>query len=192
MICHVVCEGPADALLLRRLLEPEVPGDDSRVHIIEAGGWSLADSTARSILAVRHEPVALVVDADGTSPEVVEERRRFLEESLGAVSTSPNLFRVFLFVPEMEAIVFQGTTPDQLKKHLKRGIPYPLPAEMKLEARYAPRRVLESIGITPGKLQQLLATMDLSSAKETTIARDLRKFVFDHLGTVRSQRSAAR
>ncbi len=191
MICHVVAEGKTDTLVLQHLLEPEVPRGDARVRIIGAGGWSLADSTARTILAVHREPVALVVDADATSPDRVDERRQFLEWSLRSVASSPSLFRVFLFVPQMEALFFEGDIPKQLRRHFKPGVRYPLTAEMKLEAKYAPRRVLEEVGLGADRLARVLHEIDLGAAKAAPVAADFRKFVLEKSARSRSDALAS-
>ena len=48
--CVVVTEGEGDACLLRALLGVEA--DDPEVAVVAAGGWSAADSLARSYLVV--------------------------------------------------------------------------------------------------------------------------------------------
>ena len=79
----VVTQGEDARLLLETLLD--IAPDDSRIRVVAAGGWSGADSYARSLLMHNIENVALVVDAGGSDPKQVEYRKHFLRGSLGEI-----------------------------------------------------------------------------------------------------------
>src|SRR5258708_32327690 len=100
----IVTEGEQDRLLLQALLNIEA--DDPDIRVMAAGGWSSADSLARSFLVRGEDNVALVVDADTTDPDLVEERKRFLLRSLGSLSSSAD-WRIFVIAPEIEALLFR-------------------------------------------------------------------------------------
>jgi hypothetical protein len=92
MKCHVVVEGPTDAELFNRLLA-DLPLAE-RPRIVVAGGKMRCISVARSILALKREPVVVVVDADSTEPDALDEQRGYLEFEMRAVST-PAAWKVF-------------------------------------------------------------------------------------------------
>lgn len=78
----LITEGDSDKLLINRLLSGQ--GVDN-VNILVAGGWSSADSLARSILIHGDTNVAVVVDADSVDPIQADERQRFIEASLAQI-----------------------------------------------------------------------------------------------------------
>ncbi|HLM73510.1 MAG TPA: hypothetical protein VK459_12485 [Polyangiaceae bacterium] len=171
MICNIVTEGKLDAEIVRKLLEPEIRSSDRRIHFTCAGGWSLAESTARSILAVRQEPVALIVNADSSRIDRIEERRRFLEESLREVATGA-VFHVVLFVPEIEVLFFH---PDVISQLL--GTSKELSDAERTRAEYEPKRVLESLGLSRDVISRKLPRLDLTPVKAHTDVAELRSFV---------------
>jgi hypothetical protein len=140
---RIVVEGESDETLLRRLLEPlnvRRPVFD----ILVGGGRSSADSLARTILAVRRQPVALVLDADTNNESMVSERYQFYNESLGQVAAS-SMFRVFLMVPELEVIFFQS--PDIIRSIT--GVK--ISREQVIRGRYEPKAVLKDAVDRGGK-----------------------------------------
>src|SRR5207244_323692 len=94
----------SDATLLRWLLADVA--NDPHVEFSAAGGWSGADSFARSLRIVGRGSVALVVDSDTTDSNLVEERRRFLQHSLREVRPG-NDFLVVVIAPEIEGLLFR-------------------------------------------------------------------------------------
>jgi hypothetical protein len=153
MNLHVVTEGPFDAALLSTLLAPEAVRSGVCLRFREAGGWSAADSLARSILAVRREPVVLVVDADG-GEERASERKAFLQSSLGAVAR-PDMFEVVVMAPALEMIFFQD---ESVLEHIA-GRP-PTDVE-RVRAEYEPVRALESMGVKRDRIPQSLRPEDV-------------------------------
>ena len=103
MIAYVVTEEPFDVALLSRVLPPELR---EGVEIVAAGGVSAAKSLARSLLVRRQTPVAIVIDADAVSPEVVQERRQSVEEVVESVAGNVPV-KVIVAVPHLEAILYQ-------------------------------------------------------------------------------------
>lgn len=135
MKCYVVCEGLADQLLLEGILKDEFLTDGTEVVVVRGGGWSGAESMARSILAVRQAPVALVVDADSSDPQLTREREAFLNASLGEFRSR---FQVFVVVPEIEVLLFKS--PELLER---AGLE--LSERDLLRAQYEPKRVLNEL-----------------------------------------------
>jgi hypothetical protein len=118
-----------------------------------AGGWSGADSLARSILAVRREPVVLVVDADGGT-ETAMEREAFLLESLGAVGRR-ELFEVVVFTPALEVLLFQD---DAFLGRIARRLPTEVE---RVRAEYDPKRVLEALEVRRDEIAGNLRHADI-------------------------------
>jgi hypothetical protein len=80
------------------------------IEIRAAAPSSSLYSAARTLLAVRDEPVALLLDADSTDPEAVARRRSSAEEVVGDVASAAPL-RVLVAVPALEALLFLGPDP---------------------------------------------------------------------------------
>ena len=102
MSVYVVAEGPCDAELLAKLLP------DSRragARFMDGKGKSSARSLARSLVAARHEPVALVLDADTTEEHLVREQRLITREFLRMASAGVPT-EVLLAVPSIEIVFF--------------------------------------------------------------------------------------
>lgn len=97
---HFVAEGKRDAHRLRAILKPH--GIDAR-HIINGGGKGAAISGARTILALKHHPVVLVLDADTTNETEIREERERLQELLSSASGGSDC-RAFLAVPTLDSI----------------------------------------------------------------------------------------
>jgi hypothetical protein len=167
--CTVITEGPADAALLEAVLalDPNV----ADVRVVAAGGWSSADSLARSMLIHGREDVALVVDADSTDPVVVNERQRFLEGSLREVVPTAE-WRVFVIAPEVEALLFE----DPAVAETVAG--RPLSEAELVRGRFQPREVLRQLlnGHSLTEAMGRLRHLDLSPLQQLPIVRELRDF----------------
>ena len=100
---YLVTEGDIDLAILKRVLPEAVA---TPVQFVAGRGLDSARSLARSLLASRHRPVALVVDADTDEQLAVQERVDFLNDYLqqGAGATR---FEVFAAVPEIEVLFFE-------------------------------------------------------------------------------------
>jgi hypothetical protein len=99
---YVVTEGQADADLLRRVLADDLVED---VEFVVGRGRSAAESLARSILAVKQTPVALIIDTNTTDERSIDEQVDFLRYYLDQGSGS-DAFEVIPAVPEIEAVLF--------------------------------------------------------------------------------------
>ena len=98
---YIVVEGQNDASALRRILPPAIK---EKCDFVIGDGKSSAISDARTILALSREPLVLVVDADDSDINRVEEQWKTLNQLLqSAASGTP--FSVFLAFPNMEYIM---------------------------------------------------------------------------------------
>jgi hypothetical protein len=108
MKTHVLAESNHCAIVLAKLLNSEkVAG---LIEIRAAAPSSYLYSAARTLLAVRGEPVVLLLDADSTDPDAVARLQLTAEELLGDVSASAP-FRVLIAVPALEALLFLRRDP---------------------------------------------------------------------------------
>jgi hypothetical protein len=142
MIHHVIAEGRTDIAVLKALLAPALSAAKGSVAVdfMEGGGWSAAESLARSILAIDREPVALVIDADSTSPTQIEERRAVTEGLLGLYAPRSR-WVVILMVPTIEELFF--TAPTFLAEML--GLKTKVPAAILQQARFEPKVALTKL-----------------------------------------------
>ncbi|MBI2301936.1 MAG: hypothetical protein HYU66_23790 [Armatimonadetes bacterium] len=150
--CTVVVEGITDRLLLERLLEEELASGLIR-RIVEAGGRSAAESLGRTVLAVRRQPVVVVMDADSTDQEAIAARRSYLESALAMVGPPP-LWRVVLAVPVLEACLLDH--PDVAADLLGHALS---PSELEL-AEEAPTLLLSRAGVRKPAIRDLVARLD--------------------------------
>jgi hypothetical protein len=100
---YLITEGATDEVILKKLLPAKIL---TNVQFVIGQGRYSAQSLARSILAARKMPVALVLDADTTQPEAIQEQYDFLHEALGqAAAGTP--FGIFLAKPEIEILLLE-------------------------------------------------------------------------------------
>ena len=103
MIAYIICESRSDIQILQAILPKQLLKE---VEFVAAGGISSVTSLARSIVVRRQVPVAIVVDADSTVPELVQMRTNSLTEIVESVSVNTPV-KVILFIPAIEAIFLQ-------------------------------------------------------------------------------------
>ena len=111
MIIHGLTESNTNTFLLVKLLYEE-----QSVGLIAlrcAAPTSSLYSTARTLLVVRNEPVALILDADSTDPEAADRRRQAAEEVIGAAAGAAP-FRILVSVPALESLLFHR--PDAVAR----------------------------------------------------------------------------
>ncbi len=165
----VVTEEESDVLLLRALI-----GEGSNtVEFVKSGGWSAADSLARSYLVDGQHDVALVVDADTYDPSAVEARRRFLTHSLASVALRTR-WQVFVIAPEIEALLFADR--HTLEELIGRAVS---DSEFQ-EGRFEPKQVLRRL--LPGQkwawfFQERLPQVDLTPLQNQKEIEHLRRFL---------------
>lgn len=175
---YVVTEGPRDAAMLKRILPEKIV---RVVEILAAGGIDSARALARSLLASRQLPVALVVDADSDDESTIRERLSFHEFYLrqGAAGTP---FRVFAAVPEIEALFFEDQAfVEQItqqrfsdkdwefaKRHPKECLARAMP-----EAALSSSAVLDSLtGTTVHAMQRHPLVRDLTEFLSGVVSAD--------------------
>ena len=167
----IVTEGEHDRLLLETLLD--IAPVDSRIRVVAAGGWSAADSYARSLLMHNTENVALVVDADSNDPHLVENRKRFLRGSLGEISSTKER-KVFVIAPAIEAILFHD------RKALEDAAGHSLSDIELVRAEFEPKKVLLEVFKTKTLTEAYRAKLpdwDLSLIKRLPEIEELRRFL---------------
>jgi hypothetical protein len=98
----LVTEGKYDAIMLRTLLSAV---DLADVQILEGGGKSSAISLGTSLALNRRMRVAIVVDADTTYPNRLEEQREIFED-LQRRGAGDGSCKLFLAVPTLEDDLF--------------------------------------------------------------------------------------
>lgn len=190
MKSYIVTEGQFDAEFLMMLLASEFP---EPVLVSAAGGRSSSISFAKSILASRHEPVALFMDAETIEPAGVREQERVLYDLIHTAAQSTP-FRVFLAIPELEIVFFQD--PEVLAALVGGEVT----AQDVQEAQYRPRSVLDRLcrrgNLVSGRMELLARlTPDLSRRlARHTLVQSLIQFIrrpviwepWKHSETVRS------
>jgi len=136
MSVSVLTEANFDGMLLATLLADEEKRNGIEIGVVS--GLSSGYSVARTMLAVKRIPVAVVIDADSPEQEVASERQRSVEEVLGdAASGVP--FRVIVAVPELEILFFKR--PQLLKKVYGKSVTT-LITEL---GQVSPRRALQKL-----------------------------------------------
>ena len=101
---HALVESNTAAMLLLWTLQEEQAA--GLVEIRASGPSSSLYAAARTLLAVRYEPVALVLDAGSTDPEAERRRRQAAEEVVGEATGAAPL-RILIAVPALESLLFR-------------------------------------------------------------------------------------
>ncbi len=174
MNATVLTEGNFDGMFLATLIAEEQ--DRYGIEIRAVGGKSSVYSFARTLLAVKRIPVAVVIDADSPEPEVAEERQRTAEEVIGDVASGIP-FRVIVAVPELEILFFRR--PELVRRVFGEVVNDHL---MEL-AQLSPRRALQrlasdkSIEVARVKLLKAMDNDDLRAIREMDTVQNLLTFV---------------
>jgi len=173
MNVYIVTEGQFDATLLSRLLAEEV---QVGVTIVAASGKSGAQSLARSLVAARRRPVALVLDAD-TTDEAFVHRQRLVARELLAMASPGIPTEVFMAVPSMEVLFFADPA---LLGRLTGG----LAGDQSARGRYQPKQVLQEflrMGLAPvldpSDLVRGLTDADATRMSEYPPVSDIKHFL---------------
>jgi hypothetical protein len=167
----VITEGEQDRLVLQALLE--IRPDDASVNFLAAGGWSSVDSLARSLLVHNNQIVAVVVDADSSDPNLIEERRRFLCRSLG-VMAPPSKWHVLVVAPEIESLIFKDrSVVEKLVGHAISDTEF-------VRGQFEPKNTLVRL-LDPASLltryKEKLPRMNLETIKNLPEIEGLRAFL---------------
>jgi hypothetical protein len=150
---HVLVESKAAEALLAELLHGEQ--EAGFVHVQFIAFSSSLYASARTLLAVRDEPVAVVLNADSTNPAAAGRRRQEAEEVIGwTANTAP--LRILVAVPALEALLFRR--PDAIARaggHLA-------PDVLEL-GQFSPRDALEKLdrnGLGHGASLKIIAILN--------------------------------
>ena len=177
MKCHVIVEGAADGEMFTRLFA-DFPLSE-RPRVVVAGGKSRCVSVARSILAIKREPVVVVVDADSSDPDTLAEQRAYLEFEMRAVST-PAAWKVFLMQPELESLLFS------VSHAIERYFEVQLTPEQKVRAEYSPKTVLAGLDKQPWSVIELVQSLteeELKQIRDRDEISEIRAFISSAAGT---------
>jgi hypothetical protein len=169
--CFVVTEGKRDEFVLRTLLHDVVASTGAQITV--ASGRNSAASLARTILVNRPARVALAVDADASQPRQVQETEADLVDILADVA-SRDRFGVFLFVPSIEACLFQDVDG------LRRRFGSDLTAELLIRSEYDPRAVLDRLLGKPcdlRHLEELVQQLNHDQLRNHVVLRRLEAFL---------------
>lgn len=154
-------------------LEFAIAEDDPQDEVVPAGGWSVADSLARSFLANGKGDVVLVVDADSSDPDQIMARKHFLEHSLGSIASRARSL-VVVVVPELEALLFHD------KALLEALVKRPVTESEFIRGKYEPKKVLrELLGGVPlnEAFRTRLPALDLEAVRQLAPLLELRDFI---------------
>ena len=176
MRVNLVLKSKLDAMLLAHLLEVEARSIDLRIDA--TGPRSLFYSSARTLLGVMGQPVALVINAETADPDSIAEQRQTAEEVIGhTAGRAP--FCLLMAEPSLQSLFFTraalisrafGEGADDGGHVLELG---------RLSAQYAYKR------LDPGgseeatflKLLQALDDDDVAALREESPVRELIAFV---------------
>lgn len=174
---NVLVETISSAMLLAKLLSKEE--QHGLVEIRTAAPASSLYSAARTLLAVRGEPVVLLLDADSTVQEAVDRRQQVAEEVIGEAARSATA-RVLIAVPALEALLFLRPGP------VARAFGASADGEHLLElGRLSPREALKRLnrdGLWWAASYDLIAALDNEDVAELRFRQpidELLQFVSD-------------
>ena len=101
---NVLVASNGSALLLKTLMAPEQRSGLVVIRCVPIPSSLYA--SAKTLLQVRNEPVALVLDANSTEPMMAARARDEAAEVIG-VSADASTFRILVAVPALEALLFR-------------------------------------------------------------------------------------
>jgi len=173
MSVAVLCESNLHGMLLAALLAPEQARGEVEVRVVE--GLSSGFSFARTRLAVRRLPVAVVIDAESPEPEAALERKHRTEEIIGDASGGVP-YHVAVAIPELEILYFE--IPDLIRRTFGAVDEHTLEL-----ARLSPRRAIarlaphEELVHACFRLVRALEGADIDAIRATDLIRELIDFV---------------
>ena len=104
MTLNVLVGSNTTAILLLKLMEPEQQAE--LVTFRCAHPTSSLYAAAKTLLEIRNEPVALVLDADSTEPRMAARVRDEAAEVIGESAAAAPL-RILVAVPAVESLLFR-------------------------------------------------------------------------------------
>lgn len=143
----IIVEGATDAQIIRAILGEAL---SKKVRIFAGQGRASLATVGRNVLFHEGGPVLLVMDSDTLDPQLTAELQSMTKVAMSGAITSgvqlpiptsaePPPFRVFTFVPEIEAVFFE--TPQVLERTLRKT-----PSEEKVkDGRLVPKQTLTEL-----------------------------------------------
>ncbi|MCY1021161.1 hypothetical protein [Pyxidicoccus sp. MSG2] len=176
MRTYIVTEGKLESALLERLVQchPVLRERVIQMHPME--NRTSAHMAARTLLILRHEPVAMINSPETLSPRLLAEQRAFLEWRLGEAG-APEDWLVVLVPPNVAVLLFRD---DAI---MSAVLPGRLSIEERIRGRYEPRAVLTELfagageGPFPEALIQRIARADLSPLWRLEVLQTLETFL---------------
>jgi hypothetical protein len=155
----IVVEGQTDASIIRAILGDELK---SKTRFFSGQGRMALPTIARNLLVHEGGPVVIVMDSDTLNPAQSESAQAMAKYAMESVAPT-ELFRVFMFVPEIEVIFFEAPLA------LERILGKPAPAEAIQEGLLVPKqtldRLLKEAGDQKGYIA-LVSNIDPETASE--------------------------
>jgi hypothetical protein len=183
MKAYVLSEGEFDREFLAFLVEKRFGRSAGGVAVLASSGKSNAVSFARSLLAVRGKPVALVVHSDTTDESQAASLANDLRTELAQVAP-PTAFRVFLAVPEIEAWLFKDSA------YLEHLLGAPLDPALLPLAEVRPKEALKRWFVekkkgppTLSKLMGMIRGTDPTPLLKIPVVRGLMMFLEENIGS---------
>jgi hypothetical protein len=171
---YIVTQGLVEQAMMKRLVRdhPVLRRREIQVIARELGG---ASSAARTILAVDHDPVALIVDTNSIDRTAIAEQRGLTELHLGDGGLREE-WEIIQGVPQVVALLFQD------EDILSSLLPAPLSFEQRIVARYEPKRILTEAFTQAGKpfpeaLIRKLRRTNLSALWKLEVLQPLERFL---------------
>ena len=170
---YLVAEGPCHVEFLAKLL-PDARRAGAK--FVDGKGKSSARSLARSLVAARHEPVALVLDADTTEEHLVREQRLITREFLRMASPGVPT-EVRLAVPSIEIVFFAD------RALLSRIVGVKVPDDEWISGQFQPKKTLETLlsrAPVPSDYRQFLARLnetDAARLAQHPFIREIQDFI---------------
>ncbi len=173
MMLHILVELNSPGMILDKLLQAEQQAGLVRIRSFPEPSYMTA--SARTLLVLRREPVAVVQNAESTYPRKAAWMKQDIEEYMGDfIWRAP--FRILIAVPAVEAILFRR--PDAIARAygpvsehlLEIGLISPRDALMKLGPNLEPDQVSLNI-------MNELDDTDIAALRTESPARELLEFV---------------
>jgi hypothetical protein len=177
MKAYVVVEVEAEVPIVRAVLPPDLLDE---VFVLPAGEGSNITSVARTILAARRKPVAVLVNTRTLDESLIQERVQMIQYLLRMAAAGVPT-KLILFIPHIETLFFQA------RGLLTKVFGDPLPEDVRLVAPYSPRDALDRLFARargPKNLRALVDSLDEAgrdALRATPPIRELITFLEDVL-----------
>jgi hypothetical protein len=170
---HILVDSKTAEFLLVKLLQPEQQAGSLQCRF--AAPMSSLYASARTLLIVRNEPVAVVLDAESTYPRVAAQQRQAAEEVIGDAAWRAPL-RILVAVPAVDALLFRR--PDAVARAYG-----PVPQSLLELGRISPRDAFAKLDSTVSleqvalKIIHELDDADIAALQAESPMRELLEFL---------------